>query len=107
MSHLVVVVPLREGAHERARELLRQGPPFDLEKTQVERHHVFLTEHEAVFVFETSGGAATLELSAEHPAMLQATAAWRECIAAGPRKAQVAYSWERTPAADGPESTAP
>ena len=38
MGRLVIVVPLRNGTKERARELLEEGPPFELEETQLERH---------------------------------------------------------------------
>lgn len=62
--------------------------PFD-------RHSVFLTEHEVVFVFEAPGEAATLSFPGEDPALWKAAAAWAECMAARPRKAETAYSWER------------
>lgn len=96
MSRLVVVVPLEEGSHERARALLEEGPPFDLEETEFDRHHVFLTQKEAVFVFEAPGPAATLSFPAEDVGLWKAAAAWGECMSARPRKAQTAYSWERT-----------
>ena len=96
MSRLVLVVPLKEGAHARVREILNEGPPFDLEETRFDRHQVFLTEREVVFVFEAAGPAATLELSAEDPELWRAGAAWQECMAARPRKAETAYSWERS-----------
>ena len=95
MTRLVVVVPLKEGAGARARELLDEGPPFDLEGTGLDRHDVFLTEGEAVFVFEAPGETATLELPADNPGLWKAAAAWRECLAGRPRKAEIAFSWER------------
>ena len=96
MSRLIFVVPLKEGAGARARELLDAGPPFDLEGTAFDRHDVFLTEREVVFVFEAPGEAATLELPADDPELWKAAAAWRECLSARPRKAEVAFSWERS-----------
>ena len=95
MSRLVLVVPLKEGAAGRARELLREGPPFELETTHLERHEVFLNEHEAVFVFDTAGEAPALELEAGNPLLREAAAAWREIMAGRPRKAETAFSWER------------
>ncbi|MGH3023961.1 MAG: hypothetical protein ACRDNI_09920 [Gaiellaceae bacterium] len=95
MSELVLVLPLREGARAKARELLEQGPPFDLDQTRFERHQVFLTDSEVVFVFDAPGERATLELSTEDPSLWKAAAAWRECIAGRVRKAEVAFSWER------------
>jgi len=95
VSQLVLVVPLREGARAKARELLEQGPPFDLDQTRFERHQVFLTDREVVFVFETAGEAARLELAADDPELWKTAAAWRECLDGRPRKAEVAFSWER------------
>jgi hypothetical protein len=95
MSRLVLVVPLADGAKDRARELLDQGPPFDPETTDLERHSVYLTDHEAVFVFETPGDEPPLELRAEDPALLGTAEAWRDLMAGRPRIAQPAFSWER------------
>lgn len=97
MSRLVVVVPLADGARERARELLEQGPPFDPAATHLERHSAYLTDREAVFVFETPGDEPPLQLRAEDPALLYAAEAWRDLMAGRPRKAQPVYSWEREP----------
>lgn len=96
MSRLVLVVPLAEGAAERARELLGEGPPFELGTTHLEQHEVFLTDREAVFVFETAGDAPALELRAGDPALREAAAAWREVMADRPRKADIAFSWSRS-----------
>lgn len=95
MSRLVLVVPLADGTAERARELLQEGPPFELEATHLEQHDVFLTDREAVFVFETAGDVPALELRAGDPALREAAAAWREVMAGRPRKAEIAFSWRR------------
>ena len=95
MSRLVLVVPLRAGAVARARELLAEGPPFELATTHLERHEVYLTEQEAVFVFEAPGETPPLELEAGNPSLRKAAAAWRECMAGRPRKAETAFSWAR------------
>ena len=95
MSRLVLVVPLREGTAERVRELLREGPPFELETTNVAGHEVFLTDKEAVFVFESFGDDPPLELRAGDPALRKAASAWREVMAGRPRKAETAYEWHR------------
>jgi hypothetical protein len=95
VSHLVIVAPLKPGRAERARELLAAGPPFDLERMDFVRHAVHLTDREIVFVFEREGDSATLELSAEDPAIWEAAAAWQECFAERPRVARPAFVWER------------
>lgn len=95
MSRLVLVVPLREGTAARARALLAEGPPFELETTDLERHEVYLTDREAVFLFETAGDEPPLRLRAGNPMLRTAAAAWRECMAGRPRKAETAFSWAR------------
>lgn len=101
MSRLVVILPLKAGGRDRAEELLGQGPPFDLEATQFDGHHVFLTDREVVFVFEGAGPGRTLELPAEDPALWRAADSWAECMSERPRIASTAYSWLRTPEPEG------
>lgn len=100
MGRLVVIVPLKEGKQARARELLADGPPFELESTAFDRHAVHLTDHEVVFVFEGEGPSSTLELPGEDPELWRAAEAWSECIAEKPRVARTSFSWERV---EGPE----
>ena len=99
MSRLVVIVPLEEGTLEKARSLLAQGPPFDLEATDFDRHEVYLTDHEVVFVFDSEKSPATLRLLGEDPLVWKAAKAWQKLMAGKPRKAETAYSWKRP--ADG------
>ena len=94
MSRLVVVLPLKEGARERARSLLEEGPPFELEKTAFDRHEVFLSNHEVVFLFDGPGDRG-LELPAENPVLWRAARAWSKCMAARPRVARTEFSWRR------------
>ena len=94
MSRAVVVLPLREGASEQAAELLRAGPPFDPGEVGLERHHVFLTEREAVFVFEADSREAADKLVGERR-FWSAASAWKEIVEGPPRLAEDAYSWVR------------
>ncbi|HSK15395.1 MAG TPA: hypothetical protein VK915_04425 [Gaiellaceae bacterium] len=94
MSRLVVVAPLRPGMRDRAGQLLAAGPPFVLEETQFDRHDVFLTDDEVVFVFEGASGEP-LRLDAEDPSVLTAAEAWHELLAARPRMAVSAFTWTR------------
>src|SRR5688572_1210276 len=101
MSRLVVVVPLKEGVHEKARSLLAQGPPFELETTEFDRHEVYLTQREVVFVFESPGATATLRLLGEDPSLWKVAAAWQKLMAERPRKAETVYSWARPENGEG------
>ncbi len=94
MSRLVVVVPLEEGAQDRARELLRNGPPFDPQAAGLERHHVFLTDNEAIFVFEADAPDAVEQLAADE-SLWEAVAGWTDLVGGSPLLAEDVYSWIR------------
>jgi hypothetical protein len=94
MSRAVVVLPLREGASERAAQLLRGGPPFDPQEVGLDRHHVFLTDQEAVFVFEADDIEAAERLIGVE-SFWTAASAWKDLVAGPPRLAEDAYSWVR------------
>ena len=101
MGRLVIVVPLREGGDREARALLRQGPPVEPERGSLERYWAFVTNREAVLVFEAPG------LGANDGAPWRDVSAWREgsrwerCTESAPRLAQSIRSWERPPELDG------
>jgi hypothetical protein len=95
VAQLVVVVPLKPRAMDRARELLSGGPPFELADTDIRGLSVYMTEREVIFVFDSPAESATLTLPAEDAALWQAAAAWREVVDEKPRVARLAFSWER------------
>lgn len=95
MSRLVFVAPLKPGKRAEARRLLAEGPPFDLAATRFDRHDVYLTDEEAVFVFEADDEIATLDLAAEDPALWRAAHAWRDVLDGRPRVATVEFTWVR------------
>src|SRR3954447_3492660 len=92
MSRAVVVVPLRPGTSGQAAELLRGGPPFDPGAVGLERHHVFLTDEEAIFVFEGEDLNAAERLVGGAD-FWTAAEAWTAIVAGPPRMAADAYSW--------------
>jgi hypothetical protein len=92
---LAIVVPLREDATAAVRALLAQGPPFDPETLDLDRHLVFLTPSEAVFVFESAVGAGALEPLLQDPKLWQSVATWHDLISGPPRIAEDVFSWER------------
>ena len=90
----VVLVPLREGALARVRELVANGPPFDPDETGLTRHQLLLTPSEAIFVFEAETEEALGTVLSRLD--LTAAAAWGELVAGPPRLAESAFSWERS-----------
>jgi hypothetical protein len=95
MSRVAVVVPIKPGMYEAARSLVETGPPFRLEDTPLEGHCVYLTEHEAVFVFEGPDARAAVEHLVGDAEVWQAATAWRECLAGKPRVADIAFAWHK------------
>jgi len=94
-SRLVVVAQLKDGTRERARELVGEGPPFELEGTGLSGHQVYVTEREVVFVFEGAHPRTAVEELAGDPSVWRAASAWREILAGRPRLAEQAYDWSR------------
>jgi len=89
-----VVLPLFQGSNEVARRLLADGPPFDPGALGLERHSVYLTEDEVVFIFEWRGDDSFESLLGE-PGLWDIAAAWTQLAAGPPRLAAPAYAWTR------------
>lgn len=96
----IVVVPLREGAELRAREIATGGPPFDPAALPLESHELLLTSGEAIFVFESTSQVA-LEAILDALDVWSAAETWSDLVAGPPRVASVAYTWHREPSLDG------
>ena len=96
-----VVAPLRPEAHDAVQSLLAAGPPFDPEGLGLDRHEVFLTPSEVVFVFESPLGSSALEALLAQPRLWQRAAAWHEHVSGPPRIAEDVYSWTRPGAETG------
>jgi hypothetical protein len=107
-SRMIVVVPVKESAREQVRVLVAKGPPFDLPSNALDAHHVFLTEGEAIFVFEAADRSG-LERLAANVDVWAAAEEWREYVAGGGRRAladeqrlaENAYSWTRSDVPEG------
>jgi hypothetical protein len=94
-ARVAVVVPLRRGTAELARQLIEEGPPFELEELGLERHHVFVSEREVVFFFEGEGAGAAVDALARSPSVLKSAVRWRRILAGRPRLAQERFGWTR------------
>ena len=98
MQQLAIVVSLKPGSEQRVAELTAAGPPFDPREAGIDRHTVFTTGREAVFVFE----GAELEWRLDdlvndffHPLLQDALESWRDVVEGEPRHAGPAYAWQR------------
>jgi hypothetical protein len=97
MSRVAVVVPLKPGAIDTARDLIRRGPPFRLEETPLAEHCVFLTDYEAVFVFDGPQAREAVEDVVGEAQVWQAAREWRELLDGKPRVAETVFTWARNP----------
>jgi len=101
LEQIVVVVPLRPGSAERAKELLAAGPPFEPAEFELDEHEVFVGEREAVFVFQGRGVREALQQAAGEPELWRAGLAWRGLLGGRPRMIERAYHWSRPHSTSG------
>lgn len=92
---VAVVVPIRRGTAEAARRLVEEGPPFEVERLGLERHHVFVSEREVVFFFEGDSATSAVDAISRSPHVLNAAVRWRGILAGRPRLAQERFGWKR------------
>jgi hypothetical protein len=95
-ARVAVVVPIRRSKAEVARQLVEEGPPFELDDVGLERHHVFVGEREVIFFFEGEQAAAAVDALARSPDVLKAAVRWRGILAGRPRLAEERFGWTRT-----------
>jgi hypothetical protein len=81
---LIVVVPLKAGAQDRACALLRRGPPSE------GTIQAFVTEEEVIFLLEAGADVERLN------------DVWAELSAAPPRVSESVYTWPRPHSTDDP-----
>jgi hypothetical protein len=95
MSRIAVVVPLRPGARERAVELIEAGPPFPVGDSPLDEHCVYLTDYEALFVFEGPHAREVIEQLIGEAGVWEAATAWRALLDGRPRIADTLFEWRR------------
>ena len=93
---VAIVVPIKPGHRDAVQQLLQQGPPFDPELMALERHDVFVTDREAVFLFEGADGARVVDRIVAQPSLWRVALSWRKYLNGQPRIARQAYSWTHT-----------
>jgi len=106
-DRFAILVPIVEGAAGAVEELLAAGPPFDPDETGLDRHEVFVTDAEVVFVFESRDGIEAVEAMLADPDVEVLADAWQLHMAGPPRLARPAYAWSRADAAVDPSLLPP
>lgn len=95
MRRFVVTATLRAGSTEPVAEILRQGPPFDLAATSLERHEVFLGDSEVVFLFEGPFADVEARRLFRDPRVLSHLRRIRPHLETTPKLPREVFSWER------------
>jgi hypothetical protein len=97
VERIALIARLRPGSEEEAARLIEAGPPFDPAERGFDRHAVYLSAGEVVFVFEGDEVEWLVEEIVAEPAggsVSAALGAWRELVEGPPRIARAAYTWE-------------
>lgn len=105
MEQLAIVASLKPGKQEEARKLIAEGPPFDIGESGLQRHTVYLSAAEVVFVFEGREVEWIVDSMIEdpfRPELSDAFASWRPLVEADQRIARPAFSWQEAERADDP-----
>ena len=95
MQRFVVTAALKRATARRVAEILREGPPFDLAETSLERHAVFLGDDELVFLFDGPGAVEEAKRLFTRPRVLHRVRRIGPYLAGKPRMPHEAFSWER------------
>jgi hypothetical protein len=97
VERVAIVARLKPGAAEQARKLVAGGPPFDLRASGIERHSVFVSAGEVVFVFEGHQVEWVVDDLIDAPFQYELQHAfdkWRAIIDGAPRIARQQFGWD-------------
>jgi hypothetical protein len=95
VQRLAVIAKLKPDGESRATELIEKGPPFNPRDTPFDRHAVYLSGDEAVFVFEGGRLDQLLQSVIKNPAAEGAFREWESIVEGMPSVARETYFWER------------
>jgi hypothetical protein len=98
LTRVVVRVPVDPDHIERARELVRRGPPYDLNAVPgLERHEVYVTDHDVLFVFEGADPGLAVERVMRDARVWGALEDWDDHVIGRPSVVEPDYTWSRHP----------
>ena len=101
MRRFLVTAKVRCGSKEAIRAILREGPPFQLPETSLDRHTVFLAGDEIVFLFEgVHAKEEVTRLIHDRQVLGQASRIGLH-LTGRPRMPEEIFSWERPELLEG------
>jgi hypothetical protein len=92
-DRVVVLARLREDSHDRAKVLIGEGPPFDPGKLGFERHDVYLSSDQVVFLFEGPSAARRLADMIDDMVTSASFSAWAPLLKGTPTIAHEHFYW--------------
>jgi hypothetical protein len=101
MWRFVMIVPLKRGSGDEVRRILADGLPYALGDTSLERHFVFQSSDELVFLFEGEHADQLAKALIEKPALLLQESRLGRHMGGSPRVPEEVFSWERPEALEG------
>ena len=101
MRYVAIRIPLEPASRDAVREILREGPPFDLEATPIERHVVFQLGDELVFVFEGVHSERTIDDLLAKAGVRDRLSRLASHFRGTPEIAEEAFGWEHPVVPDG------
>jgi hypothetical protein len=103
MERVAIIARLKEGSDQRAVDLVRAGPPFDLGDSGIVRHSIYVSATDVVFVFEGHEIEWIVDELIDEPfryELHRALEEWREIVEGRPHVARERFGWQ----IDGAES---
>jgi hypothetical protein len=101
MQRVAVIARLKPNTEKRATELIETGPPFDPDQLGFDRHSVYLSGNQVIFVFEGGRLDQLLHGVIRNPDNVRAFGAWEPLIDGFPSVAREAYTWQRGSKGEG------
>lgn len=98
MERVAIIARLKDGSEQRAVDLVRAGPPFDLADTGIVRHSIYISATDVMFVFEGHEVEWIVDQLIDQPfhyELHRALEQWREIVDGRPHVARERFGWER------------
>ena len=101
MRQFVITVRLKPNSEKEIREILKEGPPFELDDTGFESHTVFLASDQLVFLFEGERAEEEAAKLLERSRVLEQASRLGAVIEGEPSIPYEVFSWRRIPGLEG------
>jgi hypothetical protein len=97
MERVAIIARLKEGSEQRAVDLVRAGPPFDLTDAGIVGHSIYISATNVVFVFEGHEVEWIVDQLIDEPFhydLHRALEQWREIVEGQPHVAPERFGWQ-------------